>query len=124
MVEVRYLNPEMMDALASLMQELGDRVLARERLDQLDLHRACIPESDMLETLGWLAAIAILFEGNILDDEEPGHAQRLIEEVLSRLDIVDDIRHLEHSLEEGRPRMWYHTCSSLVNCFLQMHQCQ
>jgi hypothetical protein len=59
----------------------------------------------MLETLGWLATIGILFEGDMLDDEEPGHAQRLFEEALSRLDIVDDIRHLEYSLKEGRLRM-------------------
>src|SRR5260370_16743975 len=104
-VEVRHLNPEMMDALAPLAQELGDCVLAREWLHQLDLHHACIAEGDVLVTLGWLSAIGILFEGNILDDEEPGPAQRLIEETLTPLDIVHDIPHLNHSLAKRKPRI-------------------
>src|SRR5260370_8755941 len=112
-VEVCHLNPEMMDALAPLAQELGDCVLARERLHQLDLHHACIAEGDVLVTLDWLIAIGILFEGNILDDEEPGPAQRLVEEALGRLDIVDGIRHLEHSLVEGSLRICHSTSSSL-----------
>src|SRR5258708_34095388 len=44
-VEVRHLNPEMMDPLAPLAQELGDCVPARERLHQPDRHHACMAQA-------------------------------------------------------------------------------